>query len=39
VRLPTGASWRLHWTGEVFAGGREVEVDAPFEKPLFFWRV
>ena len=34
--LPAGCDWYDFWTGERFAGGREVDVDAPLERmPLF----
>lgn len=37
VYLPVGASWKNAYTGEMFAGGTCIEVDAPLEKiPLFY---
>jgi alpha-D-xyloside xylohydrolase len=36
VHLPAGCSWRDAWTGEEFAGGQQVRVEAPLEVlPLF----
>jgi alpha-D-xyloside xylohydrolase len=36
VYLPAGASWTDAWTGELYAGGQLVTVDAPIERiPLF----
>lgn len=36
VYLPAGTEWFDFWTGERFAGGRNISVDAPLEKiPLF----
>lgn len=36
VYLPAGAVWQDAWTGEQYAGGRSVTVDAPIERiPLF----
>ena len=36
VVLPAGAAWTDLWSGEGFAGGGEIEVDAPLERiPVF----
>lgn len=36
VYLPAGAEWTNAWTGEKFAGGQTIKVDAPLDKiPLF----
>jgi alpha-D-xyloside xylohydrolase len=36
VVLPAGAQWTDLWTGDVVAGGGEVEVDAPLDRiPVF----
>jgi alpha-D-xyloside xylohydrolase len=36
VYLPAGGTWTNAWTGESFAGGQTVEVDAPLERiPVF----
>ena len=36
VVLPAGAAWTDLWSGTVFAGGGEIEVDAPLERiPVF----
>ena len=36
--LPAGADWIHVWSGEVFEGGREVTVPAPFGQPPVFYR-
>jgi len=33
VRLPAGATWQDFWTGERFAGGREIRRPAPWGQP------
>jgi alpha-D-xyloside xylohydrolase len=34
--LPAGATWTDAWTGETYAGGGAVTVDAPLDRiPLF----
>lgn len=38
VYLPAGATWSHGWTGEAFAGGTTVTVDAPMDRPPFFRR-
>lgn len=36
VYLPAGASWTDAWTGDEYAGGQSVTVDAPLDRiPLF----
>lgn len=36
VYLPEGAGWTDFWTGKTYAGGQEIEADAPLDKiPLF----
>lgn len=36
VYLPKGCQWFDFWTGNAYAGGQEIEADAPIEKmPLF----
>ncbi|HEV2342762.1 MAG TPA: glycoside hydrolase family 31 protein [Actinocrinis sp.] len=36
VYLPAGASWTDAWTGDEYAGGQRVTVDAPLDRiPLF----
>ena len=36
VYLPAGAAWRDAWSGQEYAGGQSVTVDAPLERiPLF----
>lgn len=37
--LPQGADWEHIWSGEVFAGGQEATVAAPFGQPPVFARV
>jgi alpha-glucosidase len=39
VRLPSGATWRNDWTGEVAAGGVIVETPAPLDQPPYFIRI
>jgi alpha-glucosidase len=33
VYLPAGADWCDYWSGEYFAGGREVRLPAPWDRP------
>ena len=33
VYLPSGADWYDFWTGELFAGGQEVVLPAPWDRP------
>jgi alpha-glucosidase len=37
--LPEGAEWNHVWSGETFAGGQDVNVQAPFGKPPVYYRV
>ncbi|MBO0902861.1 alpha-glucosidase [Jiella sonneratiae] len=36
--LPQGETWVHLWSGETFAGGGEVTVEAPIGAPPVFWR-
>jgi alpha-glucosidase len=36
--LPEGAEWIHVWSGEPFAGGQDVNVQAPFGKPPVYYR-
>ncbi len=38
VYLPKGADWNFFWTGEIFEGGREITVPAPWGQPPLFVR-
>jgi len=36
VYLPLGCSWINYWTGEIYSGGKTVQVNAPLDQiPLF----
>lgn len=38
VYLPAGTRWASYWSGEVFEGGRTVNLPAPFERPVTLLR-
>ncbi|MBV8682932.1 MAG: glycoside hydrolase family 31 protein [Caulobacteraceae bacterium] len=38
VRLPRGADWQDHWTGELLAGGQTVRRPCPWSRPPIFLR-
>lgn len=38
VYLPKGSEWKNYWTGEVYAGGSEITVEAPLSKLPVFMR-
>ncbi|MGH7022844.1 MAG: TIM-barrel domain-containing protein [Caulobacteraceae bacterium] len=38
VHVPAGADWIDPWTGERFAGGRTIMLDAPLGRPAFLAR-
>ncbi len=38
VYLPKGADWIDVWTGARYAGGAEIDVDAPLGRPPVFYR-
>jgi alpha-D-xyloside xylohydrolase len=38
VYLPKGASWTDAATGQVYAGGQSITVDAPIERMPIFLR-
>lgn len=39
VYLPQGASWKHHFSGELYQGGTAETVAAPYDTPLVFERV
>jgi alpha-glucosidase len=38
IRLPAGAEWQDHWTGEVLTGGQTVRRPCPWSQPPIFLR-
>src|SRR5260370_23146714 len=39
VYFPNGNRWISWWTGDVYQGGNEIEIDAPLERLPLFARV
>ncbi len=39
VYLPSGCFWASYWTGEIYSGGKTIQVNAPLEQIPVFVRI